>query len=86
MHPNGLLFMTTSDQTSDRMELYLENGVIYLGVDVGSGKKVGGRCPLNQREKEIGGVSDLVHWCFGPSQPLRDYIRAEGDFHREIYG
>ena len=32
--------MTTSDVTVDRMELYLENGVIYLGVNVGSGEKV----------------------------------------------
>ncbi|XP_076443088.1 neurexin 1-like isoform X2 [Babylonia areolata] len=40
MHPTGLLFMTTSDQTMDRMELYLENGVIYLTVDVGSGQKL----------------------------------------------
>ena len=48
MHPNGLLFMTTSDQTADRLELYLENGVIYLGVDVGSGRKVGGRCRVDR--------------------------------------
>lgn len=40
LHPNGLLFMTQSDVTSDRMDLYLQSGVIYLGVDVGSGQKV----------------------------------------------
>ncbi|KAK7504775.1 hypothetical protein BaRGS_00003803, partial [Batillaria attramentaria] len=39
MHPNGLLFMTTSDESKDKMELYLEGGIIYLGADVGSGEK-----------------------------------------------
>ncbi|KAL8601328.1 hypothetical protein ACOMHN_054622 [Nucella lapillus] len=40
MHPSGLLFTTASDQTMDRMELYLENGVIYLTINVGSGEKL----------------------------------------------
>ena len=26
----------------------------------------------------------VVSWCFKPSQPQKDYIRAEGDFHKEI--
>lgn len=40
MHPNGLLFMTTSERAEDKMELYLKSGSIFLGVDVGSGHKV----------------------------------------------
>ncbi|XP_050406301.1 neurexin-3 isoform X2 [Patella vulgata] len=39
MHPNGLLFMTSSDKTTDVMELYLDSGSIKLNVDVGSGAK-----------------------------------------------
>lgn len=40
MHPNGLLFMTVSDESNDKMEVYLEGGIIHLGANVGSGEKV----------------------------------------------
>ncbi len=40
MHPNGLLFMTSSDTTTDSMELYLDQGAIELSVNVGSGTQV----------------------------------------------
>ena len=30
-------------------------------------------------------VSELVSRCVKPSQTTKDYIRAEGDFHKEIY-
>ncbi|CAG5125145.1 unnamed protein product, partial [Candidula unifasciata] len=39
MHPNGLLFLTAGEK-GDGMELYLEGGVLYLSVDVGSGAKI----------------------------------------------
>ena len=29
--------------------------------------------------------SELVRWCFEPSQPQKDYIRAEGGFHKDTY-
>ena len=30
-------------------------------------------------------VISLGNWCLEPSQPQKDYIRAEGDLHKEIY-
>ncbi|KAL8610426.1 hypothetical protein ACOMHN_035143 [Nucella lapillus] len=39
MHPNGLLFMTTSDLTSDSVELFLENGVLNLRISVQGSRK-----------------------------------------------
>ena len=44
MHPNGLLFMTSSEHSSDSMELYLEASAIKLAINVGSGTQV--RSPL----------------------------------------
>ena len=40
-----------------------------------------------KEEKTINNANgNIVSWCFKPCQSQTDYIRAEGDFHKEMYG
>ncbi|XP_067682448.1 neurexin 1-like isoform X3 [Haliotis asinina] len=74
MHPNGLLFMTTSDKTSDRMELYLEAGALELRVDVGSGTK----------ELTVGSVLNDDRWHTVVIKRRAQTIELGIDAHRPV--
>ncbi|XP_048259836.1 neurexin-1-like isoform X2 [Haliotis rufescens] len=74
MHPNGLLFMTTSDKTSDRMELYLEAGALELRVDVGSGTK----------ELTVGSVLNDDRWHTVVIKRRAQTIELGIDSHRPV--
>ena len=37
---NGLLFLTSSDESPDKMELFIESGSIKLDITIGQNSKV----------------------------------------------
>ena len=40
VHSHGILVLTSSDKSKDRLEIYLEHGAIKLTITLGSGSKV----------------------------------------------
>ena len=48
-------------------------------------KRRGTRDPIDRNGKKKEKICWLVSWCFKPSQLQKDYIRAEGDFHKNRY-
>ena len=57
-------------EVSIEKDKIITNSTNYIGADTN----------MNGQKLE-----EVVSWLFKPSQLQKDYIKAEGDFHKEIY-